>query len=204
MRELSPSRLDKFVSPTASLLSSKGDRPLVLEKRPDGFVVSARAGRGKSLIVEDTSYPILVRKTPKETRTLWTPAARHITDFRAQPARLTLDIVPAGKSGELQVIFRGKPLAAAKVAISAVSGWGQEAETDQDGKVAFSLPWKSGYLVKVHHVDTAPGKRKTATGEEAYDTASYSTSLSFVTVVGLPSPPPPPARRPTPEVAKSS
>jgi hypothetical protein len=97
------------------------------------------------------------------------------------------------------VTFRGKPLSAAKVGIVAASGGGREAETDSEGKVSFALPWKSGYLVKVHHVDATPGKRKTSSGEEAYDATSFSTTLSFVTPSGLPAPPPPPLAKPSPE-----
>lgn len=213
MRELSPGRLDKFVSPTATLLSTKGDKPLTLTKGADGFVVPAKAGKGDSIVVEDSSYPLIVRKggghgapaatapkeKEKETRLAWTPAARHITDFHAQPAKLTLDILPTGKPGELQVVYKGKPLPEAKVEITAASGWGQEAETDKDGKVTFALPWKTSYLVGLHHSDAAPGKRKAAAGEEAYDTASYSTTLTFVTTTGLAAPPAPPAKKPSPE-----
>lgn len=230
MRELSPGRLDKFINPTATLLSPKGDKPITLSKTADGFALPTRAAKGEALIVQDTGYPLLSRKAggpakanaakpagtaataqakpeeQKPVRTLWTPAARFVTDFSAQAAKLPLDIVPTGKTGEFQVVFQGKPLPAVKIDVAAVSGWGREAETDTEGKVHFSLPWKGGYLVKVHHVDNTPGKRKTNQGEEAYDMASYSTTLSFVTPTGFPSPPPPPAQKPheePPVTAKS-
>jgi uncharacterized GH25 family protein len=206
MREVSPGLLDKFASPTATLIGAKGEKDLTPVKSKEGYVLPARAGKGESLIAQDLAYPIIVRPAKAaaagkpeaaSARTLWTPAARFITDFRAQPAKLTLDIVPTGKAGEFQVVYRGKPLPEAKVDIAAASGWGREAETDAEGKVTFALPWKSSYLVKIHHVDATPGKRKSsATAEEAYDTASYSTSLAFATPTGLPAAPPPPAGKP--------
>jgi hypothetical protein len=156
--------------------------------------------------VQDTSYPILDRKDParpgKTVRTAWTPAARFIPDFQAKPAKLTLDIVPTGISGELQVVFRGKPLPEAKVDVVAASGWSLTKETDASGKLEVALPWKSGYLVKVHHVDATPGKRRTATGEEAYEAASFSTTLSFVTARGLTPPPPPAPEKPSEMAAR--
>jgi hypothetical protein len=214
LREVSPGRLDKFAGLTAvHQQGAKGERELALVKTGEAFVLGARAARGESLVVQDLSYPIISRKgaasdkagkpaaqdpaakagsAAKPTQTLFTPAARYVADLRPQAPKLALDILPTGQAGQLQVTFRGKPLPDAKVEITAQSGWSLTGETDQAGKVQVTLPWKSGYLVKVHHIDATPGKRKTATGEEAYDTASFVTTLSFVTSDGL-RPPAPPA-----------
>jgi hypothetical protein len=200
LREVSPGRLDKFAALTAvHQKTGKAVQELPLSKTGSGFVLSGRAARGESLVVHDPSYPIISRKDPagKPARTFWTPAARYVADLRPQTPALALDILPTGQPGELQVIFRDKPLPEAKVELTAQSGWSLTGETDQAGKVKFTLPWKSGYLVKVHHIDATPGKRKTATAEEAYDTASYVTTLSFVTSDGLRPPPPPTPVKPS-------
>ena len=201
LREVSPGRLDKFTTLAALHLSAKGEHTLAVTTTSNGFALPAKAAKGESLVVQDANYPILDRKDPlkpgKTVRTFWTPAARYISDFRPKAPKLTLDIVPGGAIGELQVIFRGRPLPEAKVDIVAASGWSLTGETDPTGKVRFALPWKSGYLVKVHHVDNTPGKRKAAAGEEAYDAASFSTSLSFVTVTGLAAPPAPASEKPS-------
>jgi hypothetical protein len=69
--------------------------------------------------------------------------------------------------------------------------------TDDKGKVSFRLPWKGNYALLVRHKDPTPGKRKTAQGtEEAYDAASFATTLTFATSSGLPSPPAPPPAPP--------
>jgi uncharacterized GH25 family protein len=196
-REVSPGFLDKLGKPTATLLSPKGEKELAVSKETAAFAVAGHAGKGESLVVVDPRYPVMERKEgDKPLRTAWTPAARFVTDLSAQAPKLPLDVVPAGASGEFQVVYQGKPLPKAKVNMLAVSGWGREGQTDEQGKVRFDLPWRGRYLVLVRHVDKTPGKRDGATGPEAYDAASFATTLSFVTSAGLPSPPRPPVAPP--------
>jgi uncharacterized GH25 family protein len=197
LRESSPGALDKFAGPTAKLFTAKGEQPVTAAKSADGFVLAARAGKGESIVAEDARYPILDRKDGDKTvRKWWTPAARYVTDFSVQPAKLALDVVPVGKPGELQVLFREQPLPKAKVEIVTPSGWGREGTTDEQGKVTFALPWKGAYLVGVRHEEAKPGKRQGPNGDEAYDAASFGTTLTFVTKAGLPAPPPAPPAAP--------
>jgi uncharacterized GH25 family protein len=201
VRESSPGYLDKFPGPTGTHLSKKGEETLSLSKTATGFAIPARVRKGETVIAQEANYPVLERKEgDKPTRTFWTPAARYIADFSAQEPKLTLDIVPTGKTGEFQVVYRDKPLPKAEIGIVAASGWGQEAMTDEQGRASFALPWKGSYLVKVRHVEKVPGKRPGGPGkpEETYDAASFATTLSFVTLSGLPSPPAPrpPAKAP--------
>jgi uncharacterized GH25 family protein len=199
VRETSPGYLDKFPAPTGIHLTAKGEQALTLSKTASSFAIPAQVKKGETLIAQEPNYPVIERKAgDKTTRTFWSPAARYIADFSAQPAKLTLDIVPTGKTGEFQVTFRGQPLPKAEIAIAAMSGWGQEGHTDAQGRISFPLPWKGAYLVSLRHVDNTPGQRPAAAGkpEEKYDVASFTTTLSFVTPSGLPSPPAPkpPAR----------
>jgi hypothetical protein len=79
----------------------------------------------------------------------------------------------------------------------AASGWSLTGRTDELGKVRFRLPWKGTYALLVRHKDPAPGVRKTAKKtEESFDSASFGTTLTFVTSSGLPAPPPPPPAAP--------
>jgi hypothetical protein len=105
--------------------------------------------------------------------------------------RLTLDVIPTGKPGALQVVFRGQPLAKAKVNVVAASGWGRELETDARGQVEVALPWKTRYLVAVRHEEARSGSRKGKSGDEAFDSASFMTTLSFASRAGLTAPPVP-------------
>jgi uncharacterized GH25 family protein len=197
VRESSPGYLDKFPGPSGTHLSSKGEAKLTLTKTASAFTIPARVGKGESVVVEEANYPVMERKQgEKTTRTFWTPAARFVTDFTAQEPKLALDIVPTGKPGEVQVVFRGKPLPKATVDIVAPSGWGLQKTSDDQGKVSFPIPWKGAYVVKTRQVENVPGKRPAAAGqpESAYDGASLTTSLTFVSAKGMPSPPPPAAR----------
>lgn len=197
LRESSPGLLDKFGQPSARRLTARGAEPLTHTKGAEAFVLSARAGNGDSLVAEDTRYPSFEFKEGEKTLTgTWTPAARLITDFRARTPALTLDIVPTGKAGEAQVFFKNRPLAKAAVHVIAASGWGREMTTDDEGKFRFTTPWKGWYALEVHHDDSTPGKRAVAQGEEAYDKATYVTTLSFEQAGGLPSPPAPPRGTP--------
>ena len=100
----------------------------------------------------------------------------------------------ANGEGEFQVSYRGAPLPKAEVSLVAVSGWSLKGTTDEQGKVSFRLPWKGTYALLVRHKDPTPGSRKTEQGaDEAFDAASFATTLTFVTSTGLPSPPAPPA-----------
>jgi len=183
LRETTPGLLDKFVTPTARLVGSRGEQPLKLEKTPRGFVLSRAATPGEAIVVEEASYPYFENtQGGKTTRLAWTPAARYVTTFNAQEPKLTFDIVPTGQQGQFRVVYRGKP--APKVKVSAVipNGWAKEATSDAAGLVRFDLPWQGNYVVEAHYEDKQPGERN----GKAYDTASFVTALSFTHVSGAP------------------
>lgn len=201
LHEASPGYLDKLTQVSAQLVSRSGDKALTVEKQRDGVRLSGRAASGESLVVEDRAYPMMEStEGSKKTRTAWTPAARFVADLSPRAPKLALDVVPTSSTGDFRVYYRGAPLAKAEVTLVAVSGWSLSGRTDAEGKVSFRLPWKGGYALLVRHKDATAGTRKTAKGEtEAYDGASFATTLTFVTTDGLPSPPaPPPAPPNTP------
>lgn len=192
LREASPGLLDR-IEPKAQVVSAKGERAIDTAKGPGAFALATGAAAGESLLVEDTHFAILERKTgDKITRTARTMGARHALDFEAREPKLALDIVPAGKPGAFKVFFKGKPLAKAKVEVIAASGWAREGRTDAQGAIEVTLPWQGRYVVEVEHTDPTAGERAGA----PYDVASYVSTLSFVTKDGAASPPPPPAATP--------
>lgn len=195
LHEVSPGYLDELARPSATLLTAAGEKGLIITKQRDGYAIAGRPAKGESLIAVDAAYPMLEGKEgDKPIRTAWTPAARIVGGLAAQTPKLVLDIVPTGAPGEFQVFFRGAPLAAAELTLTASSGWSRQANSDAAGKVRFSLPWKGTYGLLVRHKDNAPGSRTTDKGAENYDRASFGTTLTFTTTSGLPSPPcPPPA-----------
>lgn len=203
-REVSPGYLDKVTRPTATLVSGKGEKVLEPVRARDGVVFKTAVTLGDSIVAHDAAYPVMEGKDgDKPRRTVWTPAARYVTDLSARAAKLTLDIVPTGAPGEFQVVYRGKPLPKAELKLTAMSGWSLDARSDDQGKVKFDLPWRGTYALLVRHKDASAGSRKSAQGaDEAYDASSYATTLTFALGSGLPSPPRPPVAPPNPMPAK--
>ena len=197
LRETSPGRLDGFGKPVAQKLVGAARQDIAATKTPDGFVLTTRVAKGESLIAQDAAYPIRERKEGEKTeRSLYVPAARLITDASAQTPQLMLDVVPTGRTvkdqTELQVFFKGQPLAKARVAVHTASGWSQELRALDDGKLMVSMPWAGNYVMEVKHLDTA-GER----GAEKYDKANYVTSLTVQQAQGLSALPALPAATPS-------
>jgi uncharacterized GH25 family protein len=197
LREASPGLLDKFVKPSAHKLGKAEPVPLTLSKGAQSYALSARARAGESLIAEEANYPISERKQGEQTvRSLYHPAARLVTDWSEQAARLKLDLVPTGRSGkegrELRATYNGQPLPKAKVVVVTAAGWSQEHRTADDGTLRVQLPWRGSYVLELSHNDAGGGERE----GQRYDRASYVTSLTVVQAKGLPqlpaAPPAPP------------
>lgn len=105
--------------------------------------------------------------------------ARWAPDFnqKAKPS-LTLDLVPTGKPGEVQVFFRQKPLAGAKATLYTPEANDQELTADENGIVTFTTsPEETGlYMLKVgrHREDLAGFDRGTA-----FELSSHNCSLTW-------------------------
>jgi uncharacterized GH25 family protein len=192
LREASPGRLDRFGAPTAAKHSLKtgAAQAVSVSKAANGFALSAQAAAGESLVAQDLVYPISERKEPgakegdKPSRVLYVPAARLVADYAKQTPQLTLDIVPTGmqdkERAQVQVFFKGQPLAKASVEVITSAGWSQTRRSDEQGLLTVRLPWRGVYVLEVKHSDGA-GVR----GADAYDKASYVTSLTVMQTDGV-------------------
>ena len=199
LREASPGLLDKFVAPSATLLSSKGEKSAAGVKTASGFALPFVATAGESVVAQDASYPLYAfKRADKDMANWYYPAARWITDFAAQPPKLPLDLVPTGDAGAFKLYFQGKPLPKTKVALVTQSGWAKEANTDEHGAVKFDMPWKGTYVAEVHHNDQTPGERMGAKGAERYTAVNYVTSVTYIKADGVEPLPAPPAATPSP------
>lgn len=188
LRETSPGTLDKL-QPQAKVVSPTGERALTVQKSANAYVATGKIEGTDSIVAEDLRWPSFERKRDSKTG-IYMPAARFVPDRMPRAAALTLDIVPKG-GDKFQVVFKGKPLAKAKVAVVTPSGWGREEHTGADGEFEVKLPWRGTYVFEVHHDDNEPGKR----GDQAYDFANYVTTLTVVQPQGVePLPAPPPAK----------
>ncbi|MVT51087.1 cobalt ABC transporter substrate-binding protein [Bradyrhizobium yuanmingense] len=199
LREVSPGLLDKLSKVTGTLISakgeSKGEQKSDATKSGDGFRLPFSAAAGDTIVAEDASYPLYVRKQPgKDVNNWFYPAARYITSFAAQQPKLVFDLVPTGQEGQFKLVFKDQPKAKTKVTLVTESGWQKDAHTDEQGHVTFDMPWKGVYVVEVSFNDHNGGERAGTNGTEKYDAVSYSTTVTFVNAKGLaPIPAGPPA-----------
>lgn len=179
VREASPGLLDKLDPKVSAVGAAK--RPLEVSKTPAAFASAAKLQAGESVVAEDTRYPISISQGKAgPVRSVYQPAARFVPNLAAREAVLDLDVVPTGAPNSFKVIYKGKPLAEAHFALASVSGWSRDFKTDGNGVVVAALPWRGLYVAEVMHTDRTPGKR----GEEAYDMATYVTSLTFAHPTG--------------------
>ncbi|MDF0494252.1 cobalt ABC transporter substrate-binding protein [Bradyrhizobium yuanmingense] len=199
LREVSPGLLDKLGKVTGTLISAKGESKAEQKsdatKSGDGFRLPFSAAAGDTIVAEDASYPLYVRKQPgKDVNNWFYPAARYITSFAAQQPKLVFDLVPTGQEGQFKLVFKDQPKAKTKVTLVTESGWQKDAHTDEQGHVTFDMPWKGVYVVEVSFNDHNGGERAGTNGTEKYDAVSYSTTVTFVNAKGLaPIPAGPPA-----------
>lgn len=186
LREVSPGLLDKFVAPTATLISASGEKTANVTKTGNGFQVPFTLGERDTLVAEDAKYPLHTGKRgDKEFTNRYYPAARWVSDFSAQQPKLTLDLVPAGQPGAFKAYYQGKPLPKAKVELVTQSGWAKEGRTDEQGLITFDMPWKGMYVAELSHSDPSGGERQGVNGVEKYTAASYVTSVTYVKRDGI-------------------
>jgi uncharacterized GH25 family protein len=182
LREASPGLLDKFVKPTGTLVSAKGDKVGDGTKTGNGFTLPFQAGQGEAIVAEDASYPLYTMKQgEKEVKNWYHPAARLITGFTAQAPKLAFDIVPTGTPGEFKLYLKGQALPKTKVSLVTQSGWSKEGRTNAEGVVKFDMPWHGIYVAEASHTDRTPGER----GGDKYDGVSYVTTLTYVKADGV-------------------
>lgn len=105
---------------------------------------------------------------------------------------MTLDVVPTGKPGALQVAFRGKPLPRVEVKATAQCGRSFSQNDSKQGIVEVLLPWRGSYLVHLRHTEEAPGARIRRGVKEEFSSQSFSTTIAVELRRGLSSPPRPP------------
>lgn len=62
-----------------------------------------------------------------------------------------------GDTVRLQVIYKGKPLPSHEVQVFLPGLWSKTLETDEQGVVAFSMPWPEKYIVETTFKEEVPG-----------------------------------------------
>jgi len=172
--EKSPGHLDSLTTTTAwSTTGSEKPQQLVVTKKDDRFDLGGV--KPAQVVQAETGFGVMKSGDKPARRPIfyarWQPAGA----WEAQPA-LTLDLVPAGKPGEVRVLFRGKPVPEAKL-----THWSPKASTDlvsdKDGlvKLPEAVPGLH-MLTLARFSEEVPGFFQGS----AYEIASHSVSLTWV------------------------
>lgn len=170
--EKSPGHLDTLSVSGAWTLGDDGKpTPFEVQKKADHFLlVSASPAKG---VQAEAGFAVMKRGEGPARKPNFYARWHHAAAGPAKPA-LVFDIVPTGTAGEVQVFFRNRPLAEAKITLVSPDGKEQELTADKDGKAKFT-PDKSGnYLLYCKHQrEDIAG----FSGGVAYDALSHNCSL---------------------------
>ncbi|MCD8535907.1 MAG: DUF4198 domain-containing protein [Verrucomicrobia bacterium] len=104
-------------------------------------------GMPENIFVE-TDFPVMSRAGSPGVHPHF--YARYIDGFskKVHP-QMTMDIVPTGNSNEVQVFFKGRPLAQVKLNLYTPEANDAEYVTDEEGKVTVSCDETGLYMLKV-------------------------------------------------------
>jgi hypothetical protein len=185
LKEVSPGLLDKMPVPAVNSIGAGKSTSITPTKQKDGFALGKI--QSDSIVAEVRNYPVIEKKSGEQvTRTKWVPAARYAITLGAQAPVNLLDIVPTSKPERFAVYFRGQPLAKTKVTLVAPNGWQKSLQSDQNGEVEAATLWRGLYVLEVGHKETIAGE----INGDAYDIASFTSTLSFSADSGAETPRP--------------
>lgn len=180
VREQSPGRLDEIVQPRVWTPAGGQQRVARLQ---GAFAVEGRVG--PHLIAMESGYVVqdwtrlglgLVKPIFYARLSAWPVAG-------AVPAapELRLDVQPVPGNDAVRVLFDGKPLAGAKLAVHAPNGWDQEYKADADGRVSVALPWRGQYVLEAIHREPAAGEFQ----GRRFEAVRHRATLTVVPAQGI-------------------
>ncbi len=179
LKESSPGRLDSIQGVRADAVfgSDAAIRAIALRRTP-GHLALAVPAQAASLLVQEESLPVRDLVASSLGRAKINYYARHGAPATGA-APLTLDVQGQAPDA-LTVVYRGQPLAHAKIEVIAPNTWVQEHQTDDRGRVRINTPWRGLYVLHVLHVDKTPGEF----AGQRYDNLRQHYTYSFVRTDG--------------------
>jgi uncharacterized GH25 family protein len=140
--------------------------------RRANHIEAAVAGAGDVRVRDDTVFAPWDGEGGKQGAVFYARAGRSET-----AAKLDLELVPvAAQADRFTLMFRGKPLPAAKVTVISPERWQKSFETDAAGALAVPELGRGRYLLSAAHTEKAPGK---VAGQDVASVMHIST-LTFV------------------------
>lgn len=179
LKEQSPGRLDRIQGATSSATNGVGAvaTPVALRRTAGHFAINSPAD-ATSILVQEESLEVRDLSASGLGQAKTNYYARHGRPAAAAPF-LTLD-VQGREPGALVVLYRGQPLAHAKLEVIAPNTWVQEHRTDARGQIRINTPWRGLYVLHVLHVDKTPGEF----AGKRYDSLRQHFTYSFLQTHG--------------------
>lgn len=187
-----------FYGETDALLKEKSPGRLDRIKAPQAFAVPAGSSQASAAALSRMAGHIAIASPASATTILAAEESLEVRDLSAnglgwaktnyyarhgQPAGdaapLALDVRARGPNA-LTVLYRGQPLAHAKLEVIAPNTWVQEHKTDAQGHVSLNTPWRGLYVLHVLHVDKTPGEF----AGQRYDSLRQHFTYSFIQAQG--------------------
>lgn len=172
LREKTGGRLDTIAAPEAATLDNKA--LTVATKRAADFI-AIEGANNQPVIVREVSMK--VKDLTKHHYGIVKPMyyARIGTGKAEAASSHALDIQPLGDN-KVRVNLNGKPLAKAKLKVMAPNQWLQELDADDNGEVAFTMPWAGLYVLEVIHLEAKPGTYQ----NDTYENIRHVSTLSVL------------------------
>lgn len=183
LKEKSPGKLDNIPNPQAFLQNQPGAAPVNAEVQRKGeyFLVPSNGKATSIFVVEEsvgvkdlTKYGLGFAKSNYYAR-----YGKPVADKEVNTSLLPLDLKQVSEQ-QYRVLYRGQPLAHAKLEVIAPNTWMQEHKTDVNGVVEINTPWRGQYVLHVLHVDKTPGEF----GGSKYESLRNHFTYSFIRAKG--------------------
>jgi uncharacterized GH25 family protein len=140
--------------------------------RRDNHIEAAVAGTGDVRVRDDAVFEPWAVGTGKQGAIFYARAGRAETAHQ-----LDLELVPVTANGDtFTLMFRGKPLADAKLTIVTPDRWQKGFATDAQGRITVPKLGAGRYLVSASHTEEAPAKL----GGQDVASVIHISTLTFV------------------------
>lgn len=173
LKEKSPGKLDNIKAPKALLADASGKaKASGLSRTSEYFSIE---GSGAAILVAEESLEVRDLNKNGLGFAKSNYYARHGVAATGGESALALDVQAQG-TNSFTVLYRGQPLANAKLEVIAPNTWMQEHHTDAKGVVHINTPWRGQYVIHVLHVDKTPGEF----AGDRYDNLRNHLTYTFV------------------------
>ncbi|NYT41406.1 DUF4198 domain-containing protein [Sphingomonas sp. R-74633] len=140
--------------------------------RRDNHIEAVVAGAGDVRVRDDAVFAPWVAGEGKQGAIFYARAGRAETSHQ-----LDLELVPVAANGDsFTLMFRGKPLANAKLSIITPDRWQKHFTTDAEGRVTAPQLGAGRYLLSASHTEQVPAKL----GGQDVASVMHISTLTFV------------------------